>query len=144
MREILFRGKRVGNDEWVEGAYLHLNTGNDYICDDTVWIGTLQPCKNEVLPETVGQYTGLTDNNGNKIFEGDIVDVLYDIKYTGVAAKRIGLFKVVFYKGCFMKDKITKINDEKGLFHFIPSDVCTVIGNIHDNPELLEVQNEQG
>lgn len=36
-----------------------------------------------------------------------------------------------------MKDKITKVNEEKGFYHFIPSDVCTVIGNIHDNPELL-------
>ena len=133
MREILFRGKRVDTGEWVEGYLYCLSEKHN------PFIMAKNKCgeSHEVIPHTVGQYTGLTDKSGNKIFEGDIVDVLYDIKYTGVAAKRIGLFKVVFYKGCFMKDKITKINDEKGLFHFIPSDVCTVIGNIHDNPELL-------
>ena len=51
-------------------------------------------------------------------------------------AERIGLFEVVFYDGCFMKKKRSG-----GLFHFIPSDKCQVVGNIYDNPELLEVEN---
>ena len=138
MREILFRGKRVDNGEWVKGTYLHLITGHDYICDGSTVDFDDTHYRYKVSSKTVGQYTGLTDKNGNKIFEGDIVDVEYDINYTGVAAHRIGSFSVVFKKGCFMKDKITKVNEEKGLYHFIPSDKCAVIGNIHDNPELLE------
>ena len=55
MREILFRGKRTDNGKWVEGTFLHLNIGRDYICEGAVWIGTLQPYKEEVLPESVGQ-----------------------------------------------------------------------------------------
>lgn len=112
MREILFRGKRKDNGEWIEGYNLKID---------------------EVAPETVGQFTGLIDKNGRHIFEGDIVDVEYDIAYVGVAAERIGLFVVVFNYGCFMKQK-----KDGGLFHFIPSDKCKVVGNIHDNPELLK------
>jgi uncharacterized phage protein (TIGR01671 family) len=128
MREILFRGKRADNGEWVEGAYLHLNTGNDYICDGTVWIGTLQPCKNRVIPRTVGQYTGLTDKNGNKIFEGDVVrNDFYGIK------KTVEWCNGFYYPFVASPEFTAWDNDE-----------CEVIGNIYDNPELLEVQYEQG
>lgn len=125
MREILFRGKRTDNGEWVEGAYLHLNTGNDYICDGTVWIGTLQPCKNEVLPETVGQYTGLTDKNGNKIFEGDIVK-LYDV------------LSIVDWKKCEWHLKHIEGQPYSCPYFGDKNYKCEVIGNIHDNKELLE------
>lgn len=155
MREVLFRAKiKADNDahkkgEWVYGHYCELIDGKKAI-----------PCiygSGEVCKNTIGQYTGLKDNttwgkltkeeqlewlknhsveewNGKKIFEGDIVDVLYDANYAGVAAERIGKFEVVFDRDCFMKRKI----DGFGLFHFIASDVHTVIGNIHDNPELLK------
>lgn len=129
MREILFRGKDFGviNHIWCFGS---LDTTED---DRAIIIYPDRfgnKCRIIVDPKTVGQYTGLKDKNGTKIFEGDIVDVLYDVNYIGVATERIGVFEVV-HNGCFMGQK-------GGVrYHFIPSDECTVIGNIYDNPELL-------
>lgn len=126
MREILFRGKDfsgVINHSWCFGS---LDTTED---DRTIIIYPDRfgnKCRIFVNPETVGQYTGLKDKNGTKIFEGDIVDVLYDVNYIGVATERIGVFEVV-HNGCFMGQK-------GGVrYYFIPSDECTVIGNIYDN-----------
>lgn len=134
MRQILFRGKRVDNGRWIFGYYFQKQ--NPLSADGlpiSHHISDIPPFGAEVDPETIGQFTGLYDKNGKKIFEGDVVDVAYDIQYVGVAAERIGLFEVVFYDGCFMKKKRSG-----GLFHFIPSDKCQVIGTIYDNPELLE------
>lgn len=81
-REILFRGKRVDNGEWVYGDLIQLHDGRKYIIDNKFgaciddkgnFINTKSQFVNEVIQETVSQYTGLTDKNGKKIFEGDIV-----------------------------------------------------------------------
>lgn len=82
MREILFRGKRVDNNKWVYGDLIQLHDGRKYIIDNKFgaciddkgnFINTKSQFVNEVIQETVSQYTGLTDKNGKKIFEGDIV-----------------------------------------------------------------------
>ena len=140
MRDILFRGKRTDNGEWVEGYYIHRPSAvgisiSNPIC---IWIPAADPDDStkifEVSTETVCQYTGLTDKNGRKIFEGDIVE----------RGGRIWLVEYSNNYGQF----IMKAYTEKGIswsrsFDLIPPDWCEIIGNIYDNPELLEVkQNE--
>lgn len=156
MREYLFRGKRLDNGEWAYGNFVtdateqvqRENNVEDLILADG-FIRRYEPeqrkiVMHEVDRSTVGQYTGLHDKNGWKIFEGDIVDVAYNIEYVGVAKHRMGLFKVIFYKGCFMKKAIPnpqmsfyENSERAAMYHFIPSDETEIVGNIYDNPELL-------
>ena len=127
MREILFRGKRIFNSKWVEGfmysQHFPLEFRDDFYirCYDTDYL---------VLPETVGQYTGLTDKNGVRIFEGDIVSL---VKHDSLIYKVVYVpcrYELVNSKGvnCFVLDIYKSENIE-------------VIGNIHDNPELLGGEN---
>lgn len=127
MREILFRGKRLNNGKWVEGYFFRQYGSNEIITADN-------ELYYHVLPETVGQYTGLKDKNGTRIFEGDIliyvVDGEYDVneKFLVVFDDDEAAFRTKFYcEGKYMcyEDIISCENFE-------------VIGNIHDNPELLE------
>ena len=131
MREILFRGKRVDNGKWVEGAFLHLRVGRDYICDGSVWIGTLQPYKEQVDTKTVGQYTGLLDKNGKKVFEGDIVKNEY-------RKGQYQYFKIVYDTRVYC----WQVENKYGMLGFLYNVIgdLEVIGNIYDNPELLEVK----
>ncbi len=135
MREILFRGKRKDTGEWVEG---HLHKMDGYGTGYTEYgiqvqvISTSRPWSVLVLPETVGQYTGLTDKNGKKIFEGDIVagavHWLERMK-NGVVAFRDGSFGLIWYRG-----EVEQFNP----FTSMCNVEYEVIGNIHDNPELLK------
>ena len=143
MREILFRGKRLDNGEWVEGFLIH-----DEFCNTFIpYIGYLMGDDTdvtEVIPATVGQYTGLTDKNGKKIFEGDIVKTHY-----ANAPKCDFVETVVFHNGKFcaltnngggkqwapLWDGVPHVHFDKSVY----MDSVEVIGNIHDKPELLEV-----
>lgn len=132
MREILFRGKRIDNGEWVEGYYSASPAGNHYIT--YACAGCAHPDK--VDPETVGQYTGLTDKNGVKIFEGDIV----------VCDRHIN---DVFDKTTFLVGEICPLSGLVGK-SLSGNWICDadwefaeVIGNIHDNPELLKEGREE-
>ena len=157
MREILFRGKRTDNGEWIEGGILQTeNWASIYVCKDYQGSMNEPPCcdveEYEVIPETVGQYTGLTDTNGKKTFEGDICRVVYLDKRCGSNGKHYEvenalIEEVVFKKGTFcFKTTVEDI----ALYRPIGFDIYEklkikdfeVIGNIYDNPELLEGDKE--
>lgn len=124
MREIKFRGKRVVNGEWVYGDLHHgMITGNPYIRGY------------EVFPETVGQYTGLKDRDGFHIYEGDVLQNV-DNPLVGELT-----FKVVwneYYGAWFWWSKEGEFGTDY-FYQSIASD-SEIIGNIHDNPELMEVE----
>lgn len=129
MREVLFRGKRKDNGEWVYGDLIHRKiwTSQLYIIreEDN---GFDSYTEYEVIPETVGQYTGLTDKNGKKIFEGDICR-----HYSNYSGKNI-YAPIVFELGMFY----LKYDDKAGMPLGDMCEKIEVIGNIHDNPELLK------
>ena len=128
MREILFRGKRIEDKEWVYGAYLAHGRDGHTIFNQNLGDGTLQGF--EVIPETVGQYAELKDKNGVKIFEGDVLH--WDshwgwyVEYENGAYRKIPL------------EDIQRVNWEHYPLEQEGLDTWEIIGNIHDNPELLE------
>ena len=137
-REILFRGKRVDNGEWVKG-YL--------ICPEfdksRAYIGYLFPDDDhdldvaEVASSTVGRFTGLTDRNDVKIFDGDIIEFNqpYDGKSIHVVVQDgCGWNLSNFYASCF---------NCPGCAFSEGTKYMTVVGNIYDNPELLEVNSDE-
>ena len=157
MREILFRGKRFDNGKWVEGGYIPLDVDSGYTyiiepCNYASTFSALDLIKLHsilVIPSTVGQYTGLTDKNGVRIFEGDIVKTHY-----ANAQKSDFIEQVVFHNGKFcayFSNQLCKqwANLYDGTEHLpqdksVYMDSVEVIGNIHDNPELLELRCKNG
>ena len=117
MREFLFRGKRIDKDEWIEGMP----------CSD--YRGSIDAIQGfnggiyDIIPETFGQYTGLTDKNGKKIFEGDIVKNSRDV----------GL---LYYKE--KNSAFTVKGWEYGYWLWHDKEDIEVIGNIYDNKDLLK------
>ena len=142
MRDILFRGKRIDNGEWVEGGYfLEPYTDKTFIVTwNSFGLGFIDYI--EVVPETVGQYTGLNDMNGKRIFEGDIFRCDNAMGYV-----RFGTYASVYankntHIGFFIEwiiDRMLRID----LAFWTEQRKIEVIGNIHDNPELLKVEGEQ-
>lgn len=124
MREILFRGKRLDNGELVDGNLFVSDTDRRTYILAGSRIVTIEW---EVDPSTVGQYTGLVDKNGRRIFEGDIVK--------SIETKETGVVQFFPEHSAFMV--WCKSSNEVGFLYECTS-IAGVIGNIHDNPELLE------
>lgn len=126
MREIKFRGKRLDNGEWVVGSYIEAENRDRSIAHQII------PYKaglvvREVDPATVGQYTGLKDKNGREIYEEDIL------------LDESGVYAVVYYSmGTFCVD----FGEGFELQYFTDGihEICEVVGNIHDDPELLKTE----
>ena len=171
MREILFRGKDTERNVWHEGQYIHLhkttycfdgskecNADNEIhqIVFEQMTDWNLPNChmRVDVLPETVGEFTGLTDKNGKKIFEGDIVE-LFDMR--GKIVQECGAFgiattqqidydlldsKIPFQNNAYFcfNDNFISIWELWWNYHQDdePLEVAEVIGNIYDTPELLK------
>ena len=139
MREILFRGKRTDNGDWHEGEDIMRNTIRGKVCLAKIgedWIS--------VDPETIGQYTGLKDKNGKKIFEGDIVrltDEHNEMEWTAV---------VVFgnpngdYNWGWQLNAIEEFDGNKDILLWVDTEesgsYCEIIGNIHDK-KLEDFEN---
>ncbi len=140
MRQIKFRGKRLDNGEWIVGDLLQSNEGSVYIgihgqyVDDGYHFNDMYDRTLYVDEETIGQFTDILDKNGKEIWEGDIVHFVnpglgYDL-----------ISPVIFEHGdfCMMKNKNYLI--PMGNFSDV---VFEVIGNIHDNPEMLKGGEEK-
>lgn len=147
MREISFRGKRLDNGEWVYGYVFD----DDSVFQKRFFVGALvvTDAKGttddvfdiginffEVDSSTVGQYTGLTDKNGVKIFDGDILRVNEPefIPVSGVV--RFGEYD--FNVGFFVEWLNDRIFYRHDIRYWVERPYCAVRGNIHDNPELLK------
>lgn len=134
MGEIKFRGKRMDNGEWIEGYYVCIGEKYPYI-----YTGKLEICKGfeglekyQIIPETVGQYTGMKDYSGTEIYEGDIVRI-----FNGDGDMRchdLGMGEVRFHCGEWCLYTNTNVN----LYDTWAVDRVVVEGNIYDDPKLTE------
>ena len=142
MREIKFRAKRLDNGKWVFGVLIPNSYGDRVffipllLTDKIAYpFERLVDWVVEVMPETIGQYTGLKDKNGVEICEGDIVETVYNVEvFVGV----------VVYDLSEVDFKVTDGKEKYGRnFQYLAgNDENEVIGNIYENPELLETKKD--
>lgn len=146
LREKIFRGKRVDNGEWVEG----------YLLQENLIVPAEQPfsfCKYndrniitsdsylvfyEVVPNTVGEYTNLTDENYKKIFEGDIVRFIDCTSTENGHSEQYCDGEVIWCKETLSFEVTNRLSAES--YEVLTE--CVIIGNIHDNPEREELKKE--
>lgn len=142
MREILFKAKREDNGEWVEGNLVHCkaSVGKSELClivcgaewlDNPKWFNLCN--EHYVDTETVCQYTGLKDSNGNKVWENDVIKI--------DKPHHTGVYMVKWVEGGFQYANLNEnysfcFDDTE---QYMDTNNCEVIGNIFDNPELLGV-----
>lgn len=141
-REILFKAKRIDNGEWVEGYYVYcrkrhyilpvLNKAIGFDEREDEWV--------EVDPDTLCQYTGLTDKNGRKIWENDIVNCWTCIDIGDFANYRVEIGYVEMNYGSFGLHRIQDDTYCRPFKDYFEGYNLHIIGNIFDNPELLEVE----
>ena len=147
MRDILFRGKQKSDGEWVYGNLLSFASHKDkawiFSCEISFRNQTIDTEINEIDCETIGEYTGLCDKNDEEIFECDILkygDYLFIVEF-GACGGTQNVLHDVGYKGFYAKPISTKVDGPFGLRNDIVywvEEGAVVVGNIHDNPELLE------
>lgn len=151
MREILFRGKRTDNGEWIYGYYVRADhqwhrygIHRDWIiCGAAAnggWFAIHE--RHAVKGNTVGQYTDLKDKNGKRIFEGDILSIPFEedrspYEENSIYYERGEVYFDTERYGWYVRFR--EYNDEISLWEYDNTDI-EVIGNIHDNGELLEVR----
>ena len=158
MREYKFRGKEIDTGKWVYGGLFKEPAPPqcfEKTLEDKYWIVYPNPrympdwnlpyqmVRTDVDKETVGQYTGLHDENGKEIYEGDIIEFSYDMFVgnfdTFVAKGKIVFEEGAFYVEVFENERTTE--DEAYLLYSINLDTIEVIGNIYENKELLNETN---
>ena len=145
MREILFRAKTVKNVHWIWGDLFRAGTepsdgefSISYWDDEDGWMNE------NVQPATIGQFTGLTDKNGKRIFEGDIVECVSWNEYFSKDGKPMEPFRrkmfVDFRKGGFKMVEPMPEPMKDNEWDIICNGDIVVIGNIHDDPQLIEMK----
>ena len=141
MREILFRGKRCDNGEWVQGYYIRADhhwhkhgIHKDWIASGASANGGWFALHNKyaVKAETVGQFTGLTDKNGKKIFDGDIIE------WFAQGESEHPDFGYIEYDEQSFAWRVCWQKYDPDFMEGMQQEYISVIGNIHDNPELLK------
>lgn len=143
MREILFRGKKSSTGEWVAGSLIVNKNGLHTITqvmENPVSHGELNGWCYGVIPETVGQFTGLVDKNGVKIFEGDILERV-DVSSTHLVIWESDRYLVKEIYDSWLKQNVFYKNSCSSLSSMTTFKI-EIIGNIHDNPELKGGQHE--
>ena len=138
MREILFRGKTTDTGKWIEGFYFYKYRTQEHGIHCSISMGVLMDRAFEVIPETIGQFTGLTDKNGKKAYSGDVYrDSHGTIRtiWTDQGGFRTESNPLSFgYGSQGNSNPSLALADQQAASWFEGN--CEIIGNIHDNPEL--------